>query len=135
MKLITIKMLVAGIILLVISYLALFLMVNLVPSLAEQYYDPMFSFEGSKSWLFFIHPFIISFALAWFWKRFKELFHGSRWWRGTEVGLFYGLIAVVPSMWMIYSALNISLPMVITWAIYGVLQAVIAGIISAHINP
>ena len=135
MKLMTIKVLISGVILLVISYIALFLIVKTIPSLAEQYYDPMFSFEGEKSWMFFVHPFIISFALAWFWKRFKLMFHGKLWWRGIEVGLFYGVIAVLPSMWMIYSAFNVSLPMVISWGIYGVFQAVIAGLISARINP
>ncbi len=135
MKLIALKVLISGVILLIISYLALFLMVKLVPSLAEQYYDPMFSLEGNKSWMFFIHPFIISFALAWFWMRFKTLFHGNLITRGIEVGLFYGLIAILPSMWMIYSAFNVTLLMVISWGIYGIIQAVIAAIISARLNP
>jgi len=135
MKLIALKVLISGVILLIISYLALFLVVKLVPSLAEQYYDPMFSLEGSKSWMFFIHPFIISFALAWFWKRFKSLFHGNWIMRGIEVGLFYGLIAILPSMWMIYSAFNVTLVMVLSWGIYGITQAVIAAIISARLNP
>lgn len=135
MKLIALKVLISGVILLIISYLALFLVVKLVPSLAEQYYDPMFSLEGNKSWMFFLHPFIISFALAWFWKRFKSLFHGNLIMRGMEVGLFYGLIAILPSMWMIYSAFNVTLVMVISWGIYGVIQAVIAALISARLNP
>lgn len=135
MKLIALKVLISGVILLIISYLALFLMVKLVPSLAEQYYDPMFSLEGNKSWMFFIHPFIISFALAWFWMRFKTLFHGNMITRGIEVGLFYGLIAILPSMWMIYSAFNVTLVMVISWGVYGIIQAVIAAIISARLNP
>ena len=55
--------------------------------------------------------------------------------RGIEVGLFYGLIAILPSMWMIYSAFNVTLFMVISWGIYGVIQAMVAGIISARLNP
>ncbi len=135
MKIIALKVLISGLTLLVISYLTLFLLVKLVPSLAEQYYDPMFSLEGEKSWMFFVHPFIISFALAWFWLRFKTLFKGNLIMRGIEVGLFYGLIAILPSMWMIYSAFNVTLFMVISWGIYGVLQAMVAGIISARLNP
>jgi hypothetical protein len=95
----------------------------------------MFSLEGEKSWMFFVHPFIISFALAWFWLRFKTLFKGNLIMRGIEVGLFYGLIAILPSMWMIYSAFNVTLFMVISWGIYGVIQAMVAGIISARLNP
>ena len=85
--------------------------------------------------MFFIHPFIISFALAWFWSRFKSLFEGNFWFRGFEVGVVYALIAILPSMWMIYSAFNVTLPMVISWSIYGTMQAIVAGIISAKLSP
>ncbi|MDZ4707194.1 MAG: hypothetical protein SH818_02235 [Saprospiraceae bacterium] len=135
MKKIILKGLTAGTVLLIVSYLALYLLVLLFPGIAEQYYDPIFSLEGNKTWMFFLHPFIISFALAWFWSRFKTLFNGSYWFRGLEVGLVYGLIAILPSMWMIYSALSVSLTMVISWGIYGLMQAVIAGIISARLSP
>jgi hypothetical protein len=135
MKKIIIKGISAGFALLLFSYLGLAAVVNLFPALAEEYYNPVFSMEGEKSVLFFIHPFIVSFALAWFWRRFKSLFHGSFWWRGTEVGLVYGLIAVLPSMWMIYSAMAVSLPIVFSWFTYGVLQGIVVGIIYARISP
>jgi hypothetical protein len=130
-----IKGIAAGAALLVLSYLALYLMVALFPAIAEQYYDPMFSFEGDKGMLFFLHPFVLSFGLAWFWRRFKSLFHGPFWWRGTEMGLVYGLIATLPAMWMVYSAMNVSLSLVVTWLLYGLFQAVVSGIIFAKINP
>ncbi|MBK9931085.1 MAG: hypothetical protein IPP04_14610 [Saprospiraceae bacterium] len=135
MNKIILKGLIAGGTLLLVSYLTLFLLVKFMPGLAEQYYDPMFSLEGDKAWMFFIHPFIISFALAWFWSRFKSLFEGNFWFRGFEVGVVYALIAILPSMWMIYSAFNVTLPMVISWSIYGTMQAIIAGIISAKLSP
>ena len=135
MNKIILKGLTAGTVLLIVSYLALYLLVLVFPGLAEQYYDPMFCLEGEKTWMFFLHPYILSFALAWFWSRFKTLFNGSFWFRGLEVGLVYALIAILPSMWMIYSAFSVSLALVISWGIYGVVQAVIAGIISARLSP
>lgn len=135
MKKILIKGLVAGAILLLFSYIALHLVVRFMPNLAEQYYNPVFSLEGDKTYLYFMHPFILSFALAWFWSRFKGLFTGSFWWRGTEMGLVYGLIATLPSMWITFSSLNISLSMVVTWLVYGVFQAVVVGIVYAKISP
>lgn len=135
MKKIILKGLTAGTVLLIVSFLSLLLLVKLFPGIAEQYYDPMFSLEGGKSWMFFLHPYILSFAIAWFWSRFKTLFNGSYWLRGLEVGLVYALIAILPSMWMIYSALSVSLTLVISWGIYGMLQAVISGIISARLSP
>jgi len=135
MKKFLIKGIVAGVVLLVFSYLALYLLVAFFPDLAELYYDPVFSLEGEKGVLYFMHPFILSFALAWFWRRFKSLFHGSFWWRGTEMGLVYGLIATLPSMWITFSSLSISVSLVITWFLYGVFQAIIVGIIYAKMSP
>lgn len=135
MKKFLIKGIAAGAALLVLSYGALYLVVSLVPSLAEQYYDPIFSFDGDKAILYFLHPFILSFALAWFWRRFKSLFHGPFWWRGIEMGLVYGLIATLPAMWIIFSSLSVSLSLVLSWFIYGVLQAMVVGIIFARLSP
>lgn len=135
MKRFLIKGFLAGAALLALSYVALNLIVAFFPQLAEQYYDPIFSFEGEKAVLYFIHPFILSFALAWFWLRFKSLFHGSFWWRGTEMGLVYGLIATLPSMWITFSSLAVSFGLVFTWLLYGVFQAIVVGIIFAKISP
>ncbi len=126
---------VAGIILLVLSYAALWILVNFFPDMAEQYYNPIFDMEGDKTYLYFLHPFILSFALAWFWRRFKSLFHGPFWWRGMEMGLVYGLIATLPSMWITFSSLSVSFPIVMTWLLYGVFQGVIVGIVYAKISP
>ncbi|MEQ1747299.1 MAG: hypothetical protein ABMA02_17845 [Saprospiraceae bacterium] len=130
-----IKGIVAGAILLAISYVSLLFLVNFLPDLAEEYYNPVFDMEGNKVFLYFLHPFILSFALAWFWRRFKSLFHGPFWWRGMEMGLLYGLIATLPSMWITFSAMAVPLPLVLTWLLYGVFQAVIVGISYAKISP
>lgn len=135
MKRFLIKGIIAGAVLLAFSYLSLYLVVLFFPALAEQYYDPVFSFEGEKAALYFIHPFVLSFALAWFWRRFKSMFHGPFWWRGIEMGLVYGLIATLPSMWILFSALSISFSLVLTWLLYGVVQAMVVGIIFAKISP
>ncbi|MEI6409587.1 MAG: hypothetical protein WCR52_09405 [Bacteroidota bacterium] len=135
MKKLLIKGFAAGAALLILSYIALYLVVSFFPSMAEQYYDPIFSFEGEKGILYFIHPFVLSFALAWFWRRFKSLFHGPFWWRGIEMGLVYGLIATLPAMWITFSAMSVSLGLVFSWLIYGVLQAMVVGVIFAKISP
>ncbi len=135
MKKFLIKGLLAGVVLLALSYASLYLLVALFPNLAEQYYDSTFNFEGGKVVAYFIHPFVLSFALAWFWRRFKTLFHGPFWWRGMEMGLVYGLIATLPAMWITYSSLAVSLSLVITWLLYGVFQAMVVGVIFAKVSP
>ena len=135
MKKFLIKGFIAGAVLLAFSYAALYLVVNFFPAMAEQYYDPVFSLDEEKAILYFAHPFILSFALAWFWRRFKGLYHGPFWWRGIELGLSYGLIATLPSMWITFSSLSVSFGLVLTWLLYGVFQAIVVGIIFAKISP
>lgn len=135
MKNFLIKGIVAGTVLLAFSYISLYLLVFFFPQLAESYYDPIFNFDEGKAVLYFAHPFVLSFVLAWFWKRFKSLFHGPFWWRGIEMGLVYGLIATLPAMWIVFSAMAVPFSMIITWLLYGVFQAVVVGIIFAKISP
>ncbi|MEX0998038.1 MAG: hypothetical protein WDZ45_13390 [Flavobacteriaceae bacterium] len=129
-----IKSLIAGFILLIINFIGLFINIKFFPSLADEYFSPAFDMEGYKGVLFLLHPFIVSFALAWFWKRFKKLLSGNFWMKGIEVGLVYGLIAVFPSMWMILSAFDVSLVLVISWFIHGLIQGTIVGLIYAKMD-
>ncbi len=126
---------IAGVVLLLFSYLGPYLLVTLLPSVAEEYYNPIFGLEGDKTIMYFLHPFVISYALAWFWDRFKTLFHGSFWVRGIELGFVYALVATMPSMWIIFSAMSVSLALVVSWFLYGLLQAIVAGLIYAKLNP
>lgn len=134
-KKILVPALIAGVVLLIFSFAMLYGAVFVFPKLAEQYYSPVFREGGNYSWLFYVHPFILAFALAWFWDRFKEQFTGSMIVRDLELGLVYTLVATLPAMLITFSALNITLPMVLTWLLYGFVQAAIAGLIFARMNP
>jgi hypothetical protein len=135
MKKILISGLIAGAILFILSYGGLFLAVRFFPSLFIEYNNPLFNSDGSRDMLFYMHAFIISFALSWFWDRFKGLFKGQFILRGLEFGLVYSIIALLPVMWISFSALDITVSMVISWFVYGLVQAIIAGIVFAKINP
>ncbi len=125
----------AVIVLLAFSYLVLWLTIRLMPGIAEQYFDPMYSDSAKRSILYFVHPFIVALALKYFWQRFRHMFKGKPLMRGMEVGLVYGLIAILPAMWITFSGLSVSITIVATWIIYGTLQGMIAGMIYAKINP
>src|SRR5580698_4359795 len=114
MKKIIIAGLVAGVILLILSVLGLYTTIWLFPGLAAQYFDPAFNTESGRVMLYYVHPFVISLALSWFWSRFKGVLTGSFLSRGFEFGLIYTLIATFPMMWLIYSAMNVSLTIVAT---------------------
>lgn len=127
--------LISGVILFLLSYGGLFLAVRFFPSLFIEYNSPLFNSQGSRDVLFYLHPFIISFALSWFWDRFKGLFKGSFFLRGLEFGLVYSVIALLPVMWISFSALDITITMVSSWFFYGLTQAIVAGMLFAKINP
>ena len=127
--------LIAGIILFIVSYGGLFLTIRYVPELFVMYNNPLFNSDGSRDVLFYMHAFIISFALSWFWERFKSLFHGHFLLRGLEFGSVYALVALLPVMWITFSSLDITILMVVCWFIYGLFQAVVAGLVFAKINP
>jgi len=135
MKKVLISGIIAGIILFVFSYGGLFLAIRFLPSLFTQYNNPLFNSDGSRDVLFYLHAFIFSFALSWFWDRFKGLFKGQFLIRGLEFGLVYALIALLPVMWISFSALDVTVVMVLSWFIYGLMQAIVAGIVFAKLNP
>jgi hypothetical protein len=135
MRKILISGLIAGGILFVLSYGGLFLAVRFFPALFTEYNNPLFNSDGKRDILFYLHAFIISFALSWFWDRFKVLFKGVSIIRGLEFGFVYSIIALLPVMWISFSALDITVSMVLSWFVYGLVQAIIAGVVFAKINP
>lgn len=135
MKKILLSGLVSSIALIVLSIAALYLTIILFPSIALEYYDPAFQSSSDRDILYYIHPVILGFGLAWFWERFKGVLTGGFTMRGIEFGIIYSLIATLPSMWIIFSAMNVSLIIVITWFVYGFVQALVAGLICEKMNP
>jgi hypothetical protein len=95
----------------------------------------LFMSDGSRDILFYMHAFVISFALAWVWHMFKRLFKGHALLRGLQLGLVYALVALLPVMWITFSSLDITVVMVASWFAYGLVQSVIAGMICAKIDP
>ncbi len=135
MKKIIFPGLVAGVVLLILSVLGLYLTIWLFPDLAMQYFQPTFNEQSSRIMLYFIHPFIIAMALSWFWNRIKGILKGSFLTRGIEFGIIYALIATFPAMWLVFSSITVSLQMVFTWFVFGLIQAVVAGLVCEKMNP
>ncbi len=135
MKKIALSGLIAGLILFVVSYGGLYLAVRYFPTLFIEYNSPLFNSDGSRDIMFYMHPFIISFALSWFWDRCKGFFKGHLLFRGLEFGFAYALVALLPVMWITFSSLDITIAIVLSWFFYGLMQAILAGLIFAKINP
>lgn len=135
MKKIIFPGIIAGVVLLILSILGLYVNIWFFPDLAMQYFQPTFNEQSSRIMLYFIYPFIIAMALSWFWNRTKSKLTGSFITRGIEFGIIYALIATLPSMWLVFSSITVSLMMVFTWFVFGLIQAIIVGLICEKMNP
>ncbi len=127
--------LVAGAVLLILSIVSLYATIWFFPGVAAQYYDPAFDTQAGRYMIYYAHPFVIALALSWFWDRFKGVLTGSFLTKGIEFGFVYALIAIFPVMWLIYSAMNVSLALVTTWWVFGLLQGLFAGLVFEKLNP
>jgi len=126
----TFTILLAGATVLIVSVGVLYGLISFFPQVIEEYYSPVFrsnSFE--TDWLFYLHPFVLSVALFWFWNQSTELSTGIGIVKALKISLTYGLVAMTPVLLLTFSAIDISVFMVITWLVYGILQALLACLI------
>lgn len=83
--------------------------------------------------IYFVYPFLLGIILAWIWHKIKVLFAGGYLKRGLSFGFIYWIITI-PGMFISYSTFPISLVMVISWSLNGLIQILVAGIILAKTN-
>jgi hypothetical protein len=126
---------VTSIVLLVFAYLCLLIMPKLPEAMLEDYFSPAFVNDENRNLFYFVQPVVLAFALSWFWTRFKDSFAGNWALKGLELGVVYVLVASLPAMILLFSAINVSAATVGTWLLYSFAQATIAGEISARIDP
>ena len=126
---ITYNTLTAGLAIFSASYGGLFVALRLFPNFFIDYINPVFNSDGSRDFYFYLHPFILSLSLSVFWNRFRKYFGGHIIKVGIEFGIVYAFVALVPLLWITYSAMDVDFQMVATWLIYGLFQSCIAGIV------
>jgi hypothetical protein len=78
--------------------------------------------------LFFLHPFLLGIILAWLWAKTKSIF-GENLKGGINFGVTYWIIATIPGMFATYTSMPYSLPIVLSWLVGGLVEAILAGII------
>lgn len=87
--------------------------------------DPLMS-------LFFLYPFVLGLVLAWVWDETRKLFEGkSAFERACKFGFAYWIAATVPGMFITYSSFQVSLGLVLSWTLTGLVEAIVAGWIFA----
>lgn len=126
----------AGIVILVVSVGLLYASIYMFSSIMEQYYSDIFrSSSFATDVLFYVHPFVLSAALYWFWDHSKSQMKGSMLTQALQGAIVYGTVALVPVLLLTFSAINVSALMVITWVVYGVVQAFCGLLVIAKNHP
>lgn len=127
--------LIAGTCVFLVSYGGLYLAIRFFPSFFVAYISPVFNSDGSRDLYFYLHPYVLALALSVFWSRFGRMFEGNYFQIAAEFSLVYTFIGLLPLMWITYAAMDVELQMVVSWLLYGLFQAFVAGICLAWLHP
>jgi hypothetical protein len=125
--------LLAGLVMVVVGIIINLVMNMFLPVLNEAYrtsgiFRP---WSDPRMMLFFVCPFLSGLLLTWVWSKVKDLVKGVT---TGQKGLTYGFIYWLtswPGMLITYSSFNVSLAMVMSWTIPGLIEGVIAGVVIA----
>ncbi|MGB4839539.1 MAG: hypothetical protein WBP08_11130 [Saprospiraceae bacterium] len=119
----------SGVAIFILSYGGLFLAIRIFPNFFIDYINPVFNSDGSRDLYFYLHPFVLALSLSVFWNRFSKYFVGNVLMAGIEFGIVYSFVALVPLLWITYSAMDVEFQMVFTWLVYGLFQSCVAGVV------
>jgi len=127
--------LLAGLVIFIASMLTSRIFGVIFPQLNAEYQnESMFRpWSDPLMLLYFLYPFLLGIILAWFWQITKNLF-GENIKGGMNFGFVYWVISSIPGMFITYSSFQVSLLMVISWSLAGLVSAVLAGIIFAKMD-
>ncbi len=100
-----------------------------IPSLALEYQSGLFRpWSDPLMMAFFLSPFILGFALAYFWMVFGKHIEGKT---PSEKAInftkFYFLIATIPGMFISLTSFKVSYLMIGSWTLLGLIEAYVAG--------
>lgn len=128
--------LLASIGILVVSIASSFLLSPLFPTIQKQYQNPNLFRPWSDPLmsLYYLYPFVLGFVLAFFWNKVKTVFKNRGLNRAINFGLWFFLIGTLPGMFITYSSFQVSLEMVVMWALAGFVEVVAAIMILDKFN-
>jgi hypothetical protein len=127
---------VAGLVLLIMSFGLSILANFLLPSLATEYESAIFRpWSDPRMWLYFLYPFTLALLLSWVWNETKSLIKATtQYKKGLKFGLIAFFVLSIPGMLITYASFNVSMLMILTWTISGLLDCIISGLIFSRMN-
>jgi membrane protease YdiL (CAAX protease family) len=127
--------LLAGLLMLIIGFIVSWIFGLIFPGLMAEYESGIFrAWEDPLMMLYFLYPFVLGVCYAWVWGLSKDKFKGTVWQRGAKFGLFLWIVFSIPGMLITYSSFVVSLLMIISWLVMGLVNGIVAGWIFAKLN-
>ena len=118
----------AGLAILVVSFIVDYVITALLP------YDVL-SLGGMRAkedplmMYFFLHPWVLGFAMSIAFQKFKGSFRSTGWCRGKAFGLYVWLLAGLPSAFIVYTSMNYPLGFTVSSLLGSLLYMVAAGLV------
>jgi hypothetical protein len=125
----------AGLVMLIASFMLMPFWNAAFPAIGKEYLSGLYRpWSDPLMMAFFLHPFILGLALAYAY----EIFSGAIKAKGAvNKGLRFGfivwVISSIPGMYASYTSFYISLPMILSWTLNGLVQLLLGGIVIAKI--
>lgn len=130
------KGLLAGLINLVLGMILSFGLQTLFPDLAKEYQN----IKLFRPWTdplmmaFFAYPFILGIAASYFWSLLGKALTGDAINKALKFAGIYFVIATIPGMFVSYTTFQVSLWMVLSWTLTGLLEVFVAGLVFAKLK-
>lgn len=119
----------SGILLLIVGFGINWLSGVLFPALSLEYQNPaMFRpWSDPLMMVYFGYPFILGAVSSYLWDVVKPK-------TAFEFAKLYFIIATIPGMFITYTSFQISLLMVLMWAVTGFIQIYVAGLVNSRVK-
>lgn len=130
------KGLIAGVAAFIISMGVNFLLEAIIPGLAKEYQNPALfrAWTDPLMMAYFAYPFIFGIVASYLWTIVHKQFTGDAANKAWQFTKLYVIIATIPGMFVSYTSFQISLFMVLSWTLVGLLNAFVAGFIFAKVK-
>ena len=126
--------LISGVVLLLLSVLGLFCILWLFPDMAMEYFGPAFIDQKQRNLLYYVQPFVMGPCLLWLWFKLGDMVKGRILVNSLKFGLFYMTVASLPYMLLIYSAMDVSLPVILSWLLFGFAEAFVCAVVFSKVD-
>jgi hypothetical protein len=126
--------LLAGLAMLIVGLAVSRVFLMVFPGINAEYMNPAIFRPWSDPLmrLYFLYPLVLGIILAFFWGMVKNSVKGTQvWLKGINFGLGYFVLAGIPGMLITYSSFKVSLILVVSWLISGLINGIVAGWIFA----